>query len=175
MSVNKNLTRSNSFDECYTTREAVEFILKYVPKDIVAVWEPTDHGESQISQVMRENGKYVIVSHIKDGIDYLSTPEPPVDYWGLCVTNPPYSQKTKFLKRAYEIGKPFMFLLPLTTLEGKVRNEIFRDKKLTVIIPNKRFEFDYEGKSGKSGNWFATAWFCGNCDWLDNGIIFDKV
>jgi len=33
----------------------------------------------------------------------------------IIITNPPYSLKEEFFKRAYELGKPFAFLMPLTT------------------------------------------------------------
>jgi hypothetical protein len=76
--------------------------------------------------------------------------------WGLIVSNPPYSIKNKFLKRAYQLGKPFMFLLPITTLEGVERNEMFRRNKIQLLIPDKRFEFSPEKKRGA---WFQTSWF----------------
>lgn len=40
-------------------------------------------------------------------------------HYDLIITNPPYSFKDQFLKRAFELDKPFMMLLPITTLEGK--------------------------------------------------------
>jgi len=74
------------------------------------------------------------------------------------VTNPPYQFKDQFLKRAFEIGKPFAFLLPLTTLEGIKRGKMFKDNEIQMIIPNRRINFEIP--SGKKSAWFATAWFC---------------
>mgnify|MGYP001615675510 FL=1 len=34
------------------------------------------------------------------------------DEWDCIITNPPFSLKTEFLIRAYNLGKPFAFLLP---------------------------------------------------------------
>jgi len=73
------------------------------------------------------------------------------------VTNPPYSIKTKFLKRAFELGKPFAFLLPLTALEGKERGKLYAEYGIQLIIPNKRINF--MTGSGKKSVWFQTAWF----------------
>lgn len=74
------------------------------------------------------------------------------------ITNPPYSLKDEFLAKAFEYGKPFAFLLPLTTLEGIKRGKMFREKEIQMIIPDKRINFIIPSK--KSSSWFATAWFC---------------
>ncbi len=142
-------------DECYTETEAIEFLLEFIPKNKI-IWECTDFGESKITKVLRKNGFIVKTSHIKNEQDYFNY-EP--DEWDICITNPPFSIKTQFLKRAFELGKPFMFLLPLTTLEGKARSELYRKHDFSIVVPNKRFEFDYEGKTdGKRANRFATMW-----------------
>lgn len=77
----------------------------------------------------------------------------------IIITNPPYSLKEEFLKRAYELNKPFAFLMPLTSLEGKKRGELFRKYGIQLIIPNKRINFITPSGKG-SGAWFQTAWFC---------------
>jgi hypothetical protein len=74
----------------------------------------------------------------------------------MIITNPPYSLKNKFLKRAFELDKPFAFLLPLTTLEGIERGKMFNENKIQLLIPNKRFNFKPEKNSGA---WFQTSWF----------------
>jgi hypothetical protein len=79
----------------------------------------------------------------------------------MIITNPPYSKKDAFLKRAYELNKPFMFLLPLTTLEGIGRGKMFNEKGIQMLIPNKRFNFKPEKNSGA---WFQTSWFCYGCN-----------
>ena len=79
-------------------------------------------------------------------------------HYDLIITNPPYSLKDQFLERAFSLGKPFMMLLPITTLEGKKRSEMFRKNGVQVLIPNKRFNFI----AAKKGSWFQTSWFtCG--------------
>ena len=56
------------------------------------------------------------------------------------------------------MGKPFAFLLPLTTFETRKRQYLFQKYGLEVIFFDKRINF--ETPSGKgSGSWFATAWF----------------
>jgi len=58
------------------------------------------------------------------------------------------------------LQKPFMFLLPLTTLEGVKRGMMFEKNSIQILIPNKRFNFKPEKNSAA---WFQTSWFCFGC------------
>lgn len=140
-------------DEFYTPEIAVEMILPFIPKHMTRIWECTAIKESKIVKVLRENGYTVIPTHIRDGFDFLKFE--PADY-DLNVTNPPYSIKDKFLKRAFELGKPFMFLLPISTLEGVGRIKMFQKNHIQLIIPDRRFSF-FPGRD--FGHWFQTSWF----------------
>lgn len=150
----KDFSRRGKFDELYTPDEAVEMIIKYIPNNIKTIWECTAIKESRIVSVLKDNGFNVITSHIEDGQDFFDY-EP--EQYDMIITNPPYSKKDKFLKRAFELGKPFMFLLPITTLEGIERGKMFGENGIQMLIPNKRFNFKPEKKSGA---WFQTSWFC---------------
>ncbi len=48
--------------------------------------------------------------------------------------------------------------MPLTTLEGKKRGELYRQYGIQLLIPNKRINFITPSGEG-SGSWFQTAWF----------------
>jgi len=75
------------------------------------------------------------------------------------ITNPPYSCKDKFIEKCYETKKSFALLMPLTALEGKKRQQLYKKYGIQLIIPNKRINF--ETPSGKGGgSWFLTAWYC---------------
>jgi hypothetical protein len=161
----KDFSKRGSFDELYTPSEAVEMILPYIPKGVKTIWECTAIKESKIVLVLREAGYNVITSHIEDGKDFFIYE--PEDY-DMIITNPPYSKKDKFLKRVYQLNKPFMFLLPLTTLEGIQRGKLFGDNGVQLIIPNKRFNFKPE--KGSSA-WFQTSWFSYGCD-LEKDLNF---
>jgi hypothetical protein len=155
-------------DEYYTPIGAVKMIIPYIPKQVRTIWECTAIKESRIVEVLRYHGYEVIPSHIDNGKDFL-TYEP--DDYDMTITNPPYSLKDKFLKRAFELKKPFMFLLPITTLEGKNRNKMFRENGIQLLIPDIRFSFT----SGEgSGAWFQTSWFTHGLR-LKNDLIFVPV
>jgi hypothetical protein len=140
-------------DEFYTPSIAVEMILPYIPNHVTRIWECTAIKESKIVEVLRDDGYTVIATHIDNGFDFLK--HEPADY-DLIVTNPPFSIKEDFLLRAFELKKPFMFLFPITTLEGVKRNKMFRENRIQLLIPDRRFNFSPEKKSGA---WFQTSWF----------------
>lgn len=164
----KEFSKRGVFDELYTPSEAVEMILPYIPNGVKTIWECTAIKESKIVKVLQDYGYNVITSHIENGNDFFEY-EP--ENYDMIITNPPYSLKDKFLQRAYNLNKPFMFLLPLTTLEGIERGKMFNKKGIQVLIPNKRFNFKPEKNSGA---WFQTSWFCFGCG-LDYDLNFVTV
>jgi hypothetical protein len=141
-------------DEFGTPKEAIRPLLPYLKRDWI-IWECA-WGKGSLAKHFEEEGFNVVGNNNDDFLDGLDVYR---DKFNCIVTNPPYSKKEEFLRTAFKIGKPFAFLMPLTTLEGKKRGELFRKHGIQLIIPNKRFNF--ETPSGKgSGSWFATAWFC---------------
>ena len=94
-----------------TSFHAQSFLM--LSKEVKTIWECTAIKESRIVKVLRDAGYNVITTHIKDGQDFFKY-EP--ENYDMIITNPPYSLKDKFLKRAYDLKKPFMFLLPLVCM-----------------------------------------------------------
>ena len=120
-----NYIKQAKNDELYTPKEAIYPILKYLDKNKI-YWECTDFGGSNITKILRENG-FKIINTKKEQIDFLEqTPDFKFD---VIITNPPYSLKNEFLKKCYEYNKPFLLLLPLTALEGKERNKLYKEKR----------------------------------------------
>ncbi len=161
-----NYVKNEKYDELYTPVEAIEPLLKYLPKDKI-YWECTDFGSSEITNYLKTNGYNVVSTHIGSGFDFLKD-KPNFDF-DIIVTNPPYSIKNDFLKRAYELGKPFCFLLPLTTLEGVFRGKLFNKYGVELLVLNKRINF----LKNKNNVWYNTSWFCWNV--LPEKIIFEEV
>ena len=157
--------KRGAYDELYTPIEATQMIIEYIPTYVQTIWECTAIDESNITTTLNNNGYTVIPSHIKDGKDFFNYTPAAYD---IIITNPPYSLKDKFLEHAFSLNKPFMFLLPLTALEGQKRNKLFNKHGIQLLIPNKRFNFK---PNSKSGAWFQTSWFCHNCN-LPNDLNF---
>jgi len=115
---------------------------------------------------LKDNGFKVVTSHINKNQNFF---EYQPDNWDILITNPPYSLKDEFLERAYELGKPFCMLLPLTALEGVKRGDLFRKYGIEVLVLDKRVNFMKEKKSC----WFNTSWFCWNM--LPKQLVFEKI
>lgn len=164
----KEFIKRGTFDELYTPKEAVEMILEYIPDDVKVIWECTGIEGSIIVDVLRKNGYTVISTHIERGEDFFEY-EP--NEYDMIITNPPYSLKDRFLKRGFELGVPFMYLLPITTLEGVKRGKMFNKNKIQLLIPNRRFNFKPE--KGSSA-WFQTSWFCYGCN-FENDLNFINI
>lgn len=152
-------------DEFYTPKEAIYPLLKYLDKNKI-YWECTDFGDSNITKVLKENGFNVIATR-KEEFDFLKND--PVFDFGVIITNPPYSIKDKFLKKCYELDKPFALLLPITSLEGKIRGKLYREKGIELVVLDKRINFMKE----KKNVWFNTSWFCHKI--CNRQLNFEKV
>ena len=141
-------------DEFQTPKEAILPLLPYLRKDWI-IWECA-WGKGSLAKHLEEKGFKVIGDK---SVDFLGENDGYKDTWDCIITNPPYSKKEEFLRRCYILKQPFALLMPLTTLEGKKRGELFRKYGIQLIIPNKRINFITPSGKG-SGAWFQTAWFC---------------
>jgi hypothetical protein len=144
--------KNGPYDEFITPEVAVRMMLPYIPKHVTTIWECTAVEGSNIVNVLRSSGYNVIPTHINKGYDFFSYQPEKFD---ILVTNPAYSLKDKFLMRAFEIGRPFMFLLPVSAIAGKNRHKMFREKRIQLLIPDTRFNFIPDKKSS---SWFDTIW-----------------
>jgi len=128
-------------DEFYTPKEAINPLLPYLNRDWIIL--ENAWGKGHLARHLEAEGFKVVADGEFDCI----------------ITNPPYSQKEKWLEKCYTTNKPFALLMPLTSLEGKKRGELYRKYGIELIIPNKRINFITPSGKG-SGSWFQTAWFC---------------
>ena len=148
-------------DERYTPSYAVEPLLPYLKKYKV-IYEATSGISSQIVDYLIKKGYKVISSQ---GKDFLKDELPEFD---LIVTNPPYSKKDAFIKKCYELNKPFALLMPITTLQGNRRGQWFMENGVELLILNQRVDF-----TGKGSPHFGVAWFCREL--LPNNLIFVNI
>ncbi len=147
--------KQGGLDDYQTPPSALSILIPYLDPGWT-IWEPAA-GEGYLVRALQEAGFQVISSDIhRGGQDFLTYE--PREHYDVIVTNPPYTLKDEFLERAYHLGKPFAFLLPLTTLEGKKRQVLFSENGISLLIPSKRINFvTPDGRN--SGSWFLTAWF----------------
>ena len=145
--------RKLSSDDFQTPPEALLPLFPRLNKKWV-IWECAE-GEGNLTTALKKNGFKVIGTDILTGKDFLTWRPKKFD---CIITNPPYSLKQQFLERAYQLGKPFAFLLPLTTLETRKRQGLFNDHGVEMIIFDRRIHFETPQKKD-SKSWFQVAWF----------------
>lgn len=141
------LIESRPNDEIYTPAEALFPLLPFLPKKWI-LWEAARGTGILADHLLRAGFRLVAEPN-----DFL-TWQP--DEWDMIVTNPPYSTALRysFFVRAYSLGKPFAFLLPITTLEGYKRQRLFDQYGIELILFDERINF-----TNGSGAWFPVAWF----------------
>lgn len=137
--------RTSTGNEVYTPFYAVEPLVEFLTKDKI-IWCPFDEKWSAFYQFFKENGYQVIRSSLSDGQDFFHfQPE----NWDILVSNPPFSKKDEVLKRAYSFGKPFALLLPVNSIQGKQRFEIF-DNDIQLLVFDARIDFHSKNNMRKT-------------------------
>jgi hypothetical protein len=144
-------------DNFQTDPGSVYPLLPYLPPGAV-VWECA-WGRGQLADTLRAAGHPVLGSDLLAGEDFLWWA--PAEPWDVIVTNPPYSLKDEFLARAYALRRPFAFLLPLTALEGQVRQGLFARHGVELLVLPHRPEFTTPGGT-VGGSHFSCAWYTWN-------------
>ena len=149
-----NLMGRNHSDNLNTPEWTFKELIPYIPKGKILECAV---GNGEFLEIIKKNGFEAV------GTNNFFEKLPDFD---IIITNPPYSIKDEFLKRAYELNKPFAFLLPITALEGQKRQLLYKKYGIQIIFPIKRTDFN-----GKGRPWFYTAWFCWKFN-LPNDLIF---
>lgn len=145
-------------DEVYTPIEAIDPIIKYLDKDKI-YFECTSWLSSSIVEYLKSKWFNILSNW---DIDFLKDDLPEFD---VIITNPPYSKKDKFIKRCYDIWKPFALLLPVSSIQWQTRWRMFNKHWIEILVLNKRIDFTW-----KHNPHFWVAWFCYNILW--EKIIF---
>ena len=123
----------HNFNEMYTPDEAVDYIESLLPKDKI-YWECC-FGEGHLARALTKR-KFKVIGN--KNIDCLK--EEPKE-WDILITNPPWKTNKKFIKRAIELKKPFIFLIRLEHLGGVEAFNLFNNLNIQIIIPEKRINF----------------------------------
>ena len=136
----------NVNDEWMTPFSAWDNIKQFIPHDKI-IWEAfKGSGES--------------CDYLKNlGFDVISTDEDffTNDYGEVIVTNPPFSKKKQVVKRLKELDKPFIIIMPVSTMTTKYIKKYFQND-LQIIIPPKRIQF--HGSADAKGCHFDCFYFC---------------
>ena len=130
------------FDEIWTPAHALNTLLPHLDRR-KTIWECAP-GSGVLVKALRTAG-FKVEYH--NPADYFT--DKPLG--SVTVTNPPFSKKAQFLRRANELLIPFAFLLPITTLGSRKCQRELEGCQL-IFLP-KRIDF-----TGKRNPWFAVMW-----------------
>ena len=159
-------------DEVYTPKYAVEPILKYLnQKDIV--WCPFDKEDSEYVKLIRQNGNYVIFSHIDDKENHNFFEYEPKESYDVIISNPPFSIKDDIIKRLYELNKSYALLLPIPSLQGQKRFPFMKDCQALIFDKRINYYTDIEKKEIQKGVSFGSFYLCRK--FLPRDLIFEEL
>jgi len=125
-----------------TPKKVWEDIKQYIPTDKV-IWE-SFFGDGKSGKYLQELGFTVI----HENIDFFKE-----NRGDIIVSNPPFSLKEKVLTRMKELNKPFILIMPISTITTQYCQKLFKNE-LQIIIPKKRIQFNkiVDGKEATSGH-----------------------
>ena len=137
-------------DDYMTPFSAWEDVSAYIPRHLT-LWEAF-YGDGTSGAHLTELGFDVI----HEDLDFFEH-----DLGECVVTNPPFSELPRVLARLRELGKPFVVIMPCSTLTTRYFRDLFQD--IQVIVPRKRIQFrkmvdGVEVPSGRCS--FDCLYFC---------------
>ena len=115
-------------DDYMTPFSAWEDVSAYIPRHLT-LWEAF-YGDGTAGAHLAELGFDVI----HEDIDFFLH-----DIGECVVTNPPFSELPRVLARLRELGKPFVVIMPCSTLTTRYFRDLFPD--IQVIVPRRRIQF----------------------------------
>jgi hypothetical protein len=144
-------------DCCQTPGYALKPILSYLTQFYGPIWEPACGDGILGAELNLAFSNRIIETDILTGDDFFQK-QP--DNWDVQVTNPPYSVKYKWIKRSYELGKPFALLMPVDVIGAKTAQLLFAQYGVEIILMDKRINYimPHMGLNGHGAH-FSSAWF----------------
>jgi len=147
-------------DEYYTPGYVWQDIQKFIPRN-KTIWEPfntvLDKNSMKSSKHLKMLGFDVIVKPydpITKKNDFFTT-----NHGDIVCSNPPFAFKREVLIRLKELEKPFILILPHSTMNTQYFRDMFlKDKDFGIIIPKKRI--DFLNKKTESSSCFDCLYYC---------------
>jgi len=131
-----HLTGNIYSDEWYTDQKTVDLCISLLkPEPASRIICPFDSEESLFVKTLKSQGHTVLYGMT----DFLLDTHYEFDY---VVTNPPFSLKDPVIQKVYEYGKKAVLILPLDSLGGVKRHDLY-DKHgyPDIYLPSRRISY----------------------------------
>jgi hypothetical protein len=161
------ITHNYYSDEWYTNEQTVKLCISLLqPKPRSVVLCPFDGNNSIFVKELKYRGFTVLNGmtdflHKKYYADYI-------------MTNPPFSIKDDVIKQVYAYGIPSLLILPIDSLGGVRRHELYKQYGYpSVYVPSRRinyFDKDWKPKNAASFHSIISLFNTGQ----PSGIIWEK-
>ena len=167
-------------DESYTYPSLIIPLIPFIEKfrkvknietkKDLTIWCPFDLEEdktyngirmfrSNYIDIFEKEGYKVTASHIATGHDFFEYE--PSESWDIVISNPPFKNKAKYFEKVLSFNKPFALLCPATWLnDGGSVVKLFKNKKLQLLIPDKRAKFFNQNGKINKGISFKSIYYC---------------
>jgi len=154
MAIFKDCSTFQVHDDYVTPPKVWDAVIPYLPRDKI-IWMPF-YCEGSCGEYLTKEGFRVHHSPNEDFYEH--------DHGEMCCDNPPYggSAKRDIIIRLKKLNKPFMLLVPTTTIQTKYYQKL-HDEDIQLLIPSGKYNFVKKtGQSLEQTNNcpFYTLWIC---------------
>ena len=129
-------TKMTSDDEYYTPPEHWIAVREFLPSSNMVVWEAF-RGDGRSGHTLAELGCTVIQGR---EVDFFDDENGVLEKYDVIVSNIPFSNKKEVLERLKKLDKPFLIIMPGSTMFTKYLRELFGND-MQIIIPRSRMHF----------------------------------
>lgn len=140
-------------DEYNTPKELWENIKEYLPGKDVVVWEAF-YGNGKSGTILSDLGCTVIQSNV----DFFGDNKMLIDKADMIISNIPFSKKKEILTKLKELDKPFIIIMPASTMFTQYLSDTFKNE-LQIIVPKNRMHFEKNGVVLKRTS-FDSCYYC---------------
>ena len=126
-------TKTFTKHDDYMTPESAWTAIKHIIPKNKKIWEAF-YGNGESGKILTKMGFDVIHKEV----DFFKN-----DLGEIIVSNPPFTIKKEVLTRLKQLGKPFILIMPSSTINTQYTRKLFSKTtdKLQIIIPRKRIQF----------------------------------
>lgn len=148
-----NWSQLHTDDEYYTPKELWEAIKDYLPKKDTVVWEAF-YGNGKSGNILSDLGCTVIQSNA----DFFDDNKKIIEKADMIISNIPFSKKKEILAKLKDIDKPFIIIMPASTIFTQYLRDTFGNQ-IQIIVPKQRMHFEKNGVIMKRTS-FDSCYFC---------------